>query len=255
MDTVAYMEITSSRVHVSASLAEEAVVALPVERFDVQRGLLRPAPVSRETNRKSSSLREVSILDCDRDVAGGLASERGFSASPSPVSMPLARESQHRGVAQDVEVGRVVRLRREDRESLAMTALYAARALAVLEGLDALSPPATRSSVPPRGALLDEERALLAEAHATARLCCGSETEVMGRVDAIPGVTDDDARVRGLGSSRSGSVRARSGPVGEARDVGGGSRRSRDDGVDRAEVGGLGQPTLHPLPRAAYRGG
>jgi hypothetical protein len=215
MDTAAYREIISSRVHASASPAEETVVALPREGFDAQEGLLTEAPAPLATNRKSPSLHDSAVLDGESDVAGGLAAERRLSVSLRSVSSSLAGEGAESdvGVArgsflpraaaaprlggEEVGVERVVRLRPADRESLAMTAIYAARVLAVLEGIDASSPPS---------------------GHAIA---------------------------------------ARSGPGGMAGEDGDGSCRSRaglrDDGEDRAEVGGLGRVTQHAC--AKFRGG
>jgi hypothetical protein len=271
MDTAAYREIISSRVHVSASPAEEAVVAPSGDEITAASGFSE-ALLDPETIEPSPSLR-APFLDGKSDVAGGITSERRLSDSCSSVSVSHAPEGAESGggvsrapllaasTLGDGEVGRVVRLRRVDRELAAMNASSGARVLAVLEAIDASSPSAPRSSARAVVDLLDEERALLADAQASARLRYGLDSEALDPADAALRMTED-ARLRRWGSPAARAVRgARSGPSGEKGDAEGGARHSRSgpearsgDDEDRAEVGRLG-PRVPEHARAKSRGG
>jgi hypothetical protein len=159
------------------------------------------------------------------------------------------------------EVGRVVRLRRVDKEIAALNAISGARVLAVLEALGTSSPSAPRSSARVVAGLRDEERSLLAGAQASARQRYGLDSGALEPADAALRMTED-ARLRRWGSPASRAVPgARSGPSGEAGDAGGGARHSRAGpearicgDEDRDEVGRLGvQVPEHA--RAKSRGG
>jgi len=270
MDTAAYREIISSRVHASASPAEEAVVTASGDERRAASGF-SVALLDPETIESSPSLRDP-ILDGESDVAGGLASERRLSGSRSSVSVSHAAGADEIGVGVsrgsllastpgDGEVRRVVRLRRVDKEIAALNAISGARVLAVLEAIDASSPSTPRFSARAVAGLLDEDRALLADAQASARLRYGLDSEALDPADAALRMTED-ARLRGWGSPAARAVPgARSGPSGETGDVGGGARHSRAgpearicDDEDRAEVGRRGRP-LTEHARAKFRGG
>jgi hypothetical protein len=271
MDTAAYREIISSRVHASASPAEEAVVAPLGDEITAASGF-SVAALAPETNESSPSLR-AAILDGESDVAGGLASERRrLSGSCSPVPSSHTAEGEVIGVGvsggsllaatpRDGEAGRVVRLRRVDREIAAMNAISGARVLAVLEAIDASSPSAPGASAQEVAGLRDEERALLMDAQASARLRYGLDAEALGSADAALRMTED-ARFRRWGAPASRAVPgARTGPPGAAGDPGGGARHPRAgpearicDDEDRAEVGRLG-PRVPEHARAKSRGG